>query len=136
MAHLQARGTLQLLVENTLQVLTAHGYEIVTADKGMFPRSTPPLAALKGGRLLVFAFSVFPSTGEPQSEMESLRVGLEASVDENAPGSDPRVGHVEKVAVVMAPEGGADLLPGGDIHWIVADNLETLSEQLHGELAL
>lgn len=136
MSHIEIDKTIQMLVDNTTELLKGHGFEIVTEDKRLFPYFTPGLAALKDGRLLVFNISVFPVPGELQQEIQTLLNYFQEAVDTNTPESDPRVSIIEKVAVVLAPETIEDKAPAGDIHWIGIGSPGELSEKLRRELSL
>ena len=134
MSHIEVDKTVQMLVDNTAELLKGHGFEIVTEDKQLFPYFTPGLAALKDGRLLVFGIWVFPLPGEFQQEIPAIQDYFNGAVEQNTPESDPRVAFIEKVAVVLAPETIKDKAPAGDIHWIGIGAPGELSEKLYREL--
>jgi len=136
MSHIEIDKTLQMMVDNLTQLLEAHGFQIVTEDKALFPYFIPSVAALKSGRLLVFNVSVFPMPGEFEQEVESIQQYFADAVDQNTPESDPRVQFIEKVAVVLAPERIEDKAPAGDIHWIGLGSPSELTEKVRRELAL
>jgi len=136
MSHIDIDKTVQTLVDNTSQLLSAHGYQIVTEDKKLFPYVTPALAALKDGRLLVFAVWVFPIKGEFEEDIVDIQNYFYEAVDENTPDSDPRVQYYEKVAIIMAPENIEDKAPAGDIHWIGIQSPAELADKLRQSLAL
>ena len=136
MSHIDIDRTVQILVDNTTELLEAHGYAIVTEDKQLFPYFTPALAALKEGRLLVFTFAVFPVPGQFEQEVAAIQSILHESVEGNTPESDPRVSFIEKVAVVLAPDSIEEIAPAGDIHWIGIGSPGELADKLRRELAL
>lgn len=134
--HIQIDKILQMLVDNSTELLKGHGFQIVTEDKKLFPYFTPSLAVLKAGRLLVFNISVFPQHGEFEQEISTVQAYFQDAVDTNTPESDPRVEYLEKIAVVMAPETIEDKAPSGDIHWIGLGSPSELADKLRRELAL
>ena len=136
MSHIEIDKTLQMLVDNAAELLKAHGYEIVTEDKQLFPYFTPGLAAIKSGRLLVFNISVFPIKGLFEEELPTIIDYFKDAVDTNTPESDSRVAFIEKVALVLAPETIEDKAPAGDIHWIGIQSPSELAEKLRRELSL
>ena len=136
MSHIQIDKTLQMLVDNTAQLLSGYGFQIVTEDKKLFPYYTPGLAALKDGRLLVFSFWVFPVAGEFEKELNAIQADLREAVEGNTPESDERVEFIEKVCVVLAPEKIEDIAPASDIHWIGIGTPGELADKLRTELAL
>ncbi len=136
MPHIQVDKTVQMLVENSAQLLRGHGYEIVTEDKRLFPYFTPGLAALKAGRLLVFNISVFPVQGEFEQEATNLLNYFQEAVETNTPDSDPRVAFIEKVALVLAPESIEEKAPAGEIHWIGIGSPSDLADRFRRELSL
>ncbi len=136
MSHIEIDRTLQMMTSNLTEQLNAHGFQIVTEDKALFPYLTPALAALNAGRLLVFGLWVFPKVGEFQPEIGAIQSYFRDAVENNTPESDPRVQFIEKVALVLAPESIEDMAPAGDIHWIGLGNPSELSEKVRRELAL
>ncbi|MGE5619782.1 MAG: hypothetical protein ACM3US_11045 [Sphingomonadaceae bacterium] len=136
MSHTEIDKTLQMIVNNTTELLKGHGFDIVTEDKILFPYFMPGLAALRSGRLLVFGVFVFPKEGEFLEEIEAIQSYFNDAVEQNTPESDPRVQIIEKVALVMAPETIEDKVPAGDIHWIGIGSLAELTDRLRRELAL
>ncbi len=136
MSHIDIDKTLQTLVDNAAQLLSGHGYQIVTEDKKLFPYFTPGLAALKNGRLLIFALWICPNKGEFEQEIESIQSYFQDAVDQNTPDSDPRVQYFEKIAAVLAPESIEEMAPAGDIHWIGIGSPAELADRLRQELAL
>lgn len=134
--HTQIDKIVQMLVDNSTELLKGHGFQIVTEDKKLFPYFTPGLAALKAGRLLVFNIAVLPMPGNFTQEIPNLQAYFQDAVDTNTPESDPRVEYLEKVAVVLAPETIEDKAPSGDIHWIGLGSPSELADKLRRELAL
>lgn len=136
MSHIEIDKTVQMLIDNTSQLLKGHGFDIVTEDKKLFPYFTPGLAAMKSGRLLVFNISVFPVQGEFQEEIPTIQTYFQEAVETNTPESDPRVAFIEKVAVILAPETIEDKAPAGDIHWIGIGSPSELPGKLRQELSI
>jgi len=122
----------QRLVEIARNMAVAHGWEIVTEDKNLFPYVEPALAALKNGSLIVFAAKVFPRPGQflTPTELIHIRDDLNEFVEKNTPESDPRVSRIEKVAIVMTPEDVRAAAPVGDIVWIVVQTEDELPDAL------
>ncbi|MBI2954747.1 MAG: hypothetical protein HYY30_10575 [Chloroflexi bacterium] len=112
--------------------LRANGYEIVTEDKKLFPYVEPALAALKQGRLLVFAMVEFPSAEQflRPEELIHVRDDLEQFITENTPVSDGRVNRVDRVALVMCPEDINVLSPVGDIKWLIVQGEDQVPEEI------
>ena len=130
-AHQQIDRQVRALVHVAEDLLTSHGFRIVTDDPEIFPYVRPGLAALQDGRLLVFAVAVFPRTGQffEPSELIHLREELESIVRENRPERNPRVQHVETVALVQTPDDVRAAAPVGDIKWVVVRSPEELPEE-------
>ncbi|MCL5959545.1 MAG: hypothetical protein M1358_09570 [Chloroflexi bacterium] len=129
----------KILDEQTLRLLEiagnlsrAHGWQIVTQDKRLFPHVEPALATLKNGTLGVFAIKVFPQPGQflRPEELIHIRDDLDQFVRENTPEDDPRVERIEKVAVVMTPEDVRAVAPIGDIIWVVIRDEDALPDAL------
>ena len=122
---------LRELVRVSEDLLKSHGYQIVTDDPKLFPNRRPGVAALKDGRLLVGSVAVFPRTGQlfDPAEINRVRDELETVARENRPDRDPRVQHLEAIAVVQTPDDVRAAVPSGDIQWAVVQEPDELPEE-------
>mgnify|MGYP005847102681 FL=1 len=132
MSHKLTDEQTRRLVQIATSMAQAHGWEVVTEDKRLFPHVEPALATLKNGTLVVFAVKVFPRPGQflRPEELIHIRDDLAEFVDVNTPESDSRVSRIEKVAIVMTPEDVKAAAPIGDIVWIVVQDEGELPEAL------
>lgn len=132
MTHKQLDERLRRVKQVAENYLRANGYEIVTEDKKLFPYVEPSLAALKQGRLLVFAITEFPSADQflRPEEMIHIRDDLDEYISANTPESDERVKRVDRVALVMCPGDIIVASPIGDIKWLVFKTEDEVPDQL------
>lgn len=132
MTHKPLDERLQRAKEIAEDYLRANGYQIVTEDKKLFPYVEPALAALKQGRLLVFAIAEFPSAEQflRPEELIHIRDDLDEFVRANTPESDERVKRVDRAALVMCPGDITVVSPVGDIKWLVFQVEDEVPEQL------
>lgn len=112
-------------------LLKSRGYQIVTDDQKLFPYRRPALAAMKDGRLFIGALAVFPRTGQffDPAELNRVRDELDSIARDNRPDRDPRVQHLETIAIIQTPDDVRAAAPPGDIQWAVVQGPDELPEE-------